>query len=158
MILVGLLLGLVGVDVNSGGSRMSFGSVYLYDGNSIIVLSVAFYAIAEIMTNLEEPDEKRLVLDRRIRLRSMTGELKKNNAPSLRGTVLIVWWRNVVGTGCVGRLRNILGASMARGAHRVPGGGSDAVPSSTSPHHPGGPSGDRPLDTSPPACWPSASA
>lgn len=88
MILVGLLLGLVGVDVNSGGSRMSFGSVYLYDGISFIVLSVAFFAIAEIMSNLEEPDEKRPVLDSRIRLRSMFGELKKIIAPSLRGTAL----------------------------------------------------------------------
>jgi hypothetical protein len=52
----------------------------------------------------------------------------------------IVWWRNVVGTGCVGRLRNILGALMARGARREPGGESDALPSSPSPHHPGGPS------------------
>ncbi|MGQ3280963.1 MAG: tripartite tricarboxylate transporter permease, partial [Shinella sp.] len=88
MILVGLLLGLVGIDVNSGGSRMSFGSVYLYDGISFIVLSVAFFAIAEIMTNLEEPDEKRPVLDSRIRLRSMGPELKKIIGPSLRGTAL----------------------------------------------------------------------
>lgn len=88
MILVGLLLGLVGVDVNSGGSRMSFGSVYLYDGISFIVLSVAFFAIAEIMTNLEEGDEKRPVINGAIHLRSMLGELKHIIGPSLRGTVM----------------------------------------------------------------------
>lgn len=88
MILVGLLLGLVGVDVNSGGSRMSFGSVYLFDGISFIVLSVAFFAVAEIMSNLEEPDEKRSVLESRIRLRSMGGEIRKIIRPSLRGTAV----------------------------------------------------------------------
>ena len=47
---------------------------------------------------------------------------------------------------------------MACDAELLIAGGRDALPSSASPHHPGRSPGDRPLDASPPACWPSASA
>ena len=57
-----------------------------------------------------------------------------------------VWWRNVVGIGCVGRLRSTLGASMACGAELLTAGGRDALHPSESPHHPGRSPGDRPLD------------
>ncbi|MFC5487256.1 FAD-dependent oxidoreductase [Microvirga aerilata] len=46
----------------------------------------------------------------------------------------------------VGRLRTILGASMARGARRGRGEGSDALPSSASSHHSSRSPGDRPLE------------
>ena len=58
--------------------------------------------------------------DRLVRLATSASGDGTSLTPQTKGaTVMLgVWWRNVVGTGCVGRLRTILGASMARGAHR----------------------------------------
>jgi hypothetical protein len=56
---------------------------------------------------------------------------------------LSVWWRNVVGTGCGGRLRNTPGASSGRAGRPHGEGGPDAVHSSASPHDPGGAPRDR---------------
>lgn len=55
MTLLGLLLGLVGTDQNSGGLRLTFGSVNLFDGIPFVVLAVGFFAVAEIIDNLESP-------------------------------------------------------------------------------------------------------
>src|SRR5215212_9391546 len=62
-------------------------------------------------------------------------------------TVMLgVWWRNVVGIGCVTRLRSIRGALTACNAELLAAGGRDALPSSASPHHPDRSPGDCPLD------------
>ena len=48
MVLVGLLLGLVGTDVNSGSRRFNFGMTGLADGIEFVALSMAIYGIAEV--------------------------------------------------------------------------------------------------------------
>jgi putative tricarboxylic transport membrane protein len=53
MVLLGLGIGLVGIDVNSGISRFTFGSWHLYDGISFVIIAMGFFAISEVMTNLE---------------------------------------------------------------------------------------------------------
>ncbi|WP_210252242.1 hypothetical protein, partial [Microvirga tunisiensis] len=46
------------------------------------------------------------------------------------GHLLVVWWRNVVGIGCVTPLRSTLGALTACDAELLTAGGRDALPSS----------------------------
>src|SRR5690606_29540561 len=53
MIVVGLLIGLIGMDVNSGVVRFSFGSVALWEGVDFIVISIGIFAFAEIVSTLE---------------------------------------------------------------------------------------------------------
>ena len=53
MIFVGLLLGLVGTDVNSGALRYTFGIDELMEGLDFVALSMGIYGFAEIMRNLE---------------------------------------------------------------------------------------------------------
>ncbi|MGE7353599.1 tripartite tricarboxylate transporter permease, partial [Pseudomonas qingdaonensis] len=53
MTLLGLLLGLVGTDVNSGVERFTFGLPQLSDGISFVVISMGIFGIAEIIANLE---------------------------------------------------------------------------------------------------------
>ena len=53
MILLGLLLGLVGADINSGMPRMTFGLFQLSDGISFIALAMGLFGIAEVVSNLE---------------------------------------------------------------------------------------------------------
>src|SRR5690349_24080354 len=52
MVALGLLVGVVGTDVNSGMARFSFGFPELTDGISFVVLAVGVFAIAEIVSNL----------------------------------------------------------------------------------------------------------
>src|SRR5262249_94996 len=58
MVVLGLLLGLAGTDVNSGIRRFTFGFQGLADGVEFVALSMAIYGIAEVAYNLEQkPDE-----------------------------------------------------------------------------------------------------
>jgi TctA family transporter len=59
MVAMGLLLGIVGTDVNSGMARFSFGIAELTDGIGFIVIAVGVFAIGEIIGNLGQPDEAR---------------------------------------------------------------------------------------------------
>lgn len=54
MVILGLLLGLVGVDANSGMPRFDFGLLGLMDGIGFVCLAMGLYAIAEIVSNLSE--------------------------------------------------------------------------------------------------------
>src|SRR3982750_709842 len=54
MVILGLLLGLAGTDVNSGVRRFTFGLAGLADGIEFVALSMAVYGIAECAFNLEK--------------------------------------------------------------------------------------------------------
>jgi TctA family transporter len=54
MIVLGLLLGIVGTDVNSGMARFSFGVPELTDGIGFVVVAMGVFGFAEIITNLEQ--------------------------------------------------------------------------------------------------------
>ncbi len=53
MVLLGLAFGLVGTDINTGTLRFAFGNRALSDGLSFVVVAMAFFAIAEVVVNLE---------------------------------------------------------------------------------------------------------
>src|SRR6266850_5638470 len=55
MVVMGLLLGIVGSDVNTGVPRFSFGVVELSDGIGFIVVAVGVFAVGEIVKNLGDP-------------------------------------------------------------------------------------------------------
>ena len=52
MVVMGLLLGIVGTDVNTGAQRFSFGIFELTDGIGFIVVAVGVFAVGEIISNL----------------------------------------------------------------------------------------------------------
>ncbi|MDB5795731.1 MAG: tctA [Noviherbaspirillum sp.] len=59
MILLGLLLGLAGTDVNSGATRFTFGFIELQDGIDFVPLALGLFGFAEIMVNLEQKMDNR---------------------------------------------------------------------------------------------------
>src|SRR3981081_3940577 len=61
MVVLGLLLGLVGTDVNSGARRFNFGMTGLGGGSRFVALSMAIYGIAEVAYNLEQKQETSIV-------------------------------------------------------------------------------------------------
>ena len=58
MILLGLLLGMVGTDVNSGVARYDFGIPELQDGIDFAVVAMGVFGFSEIMNNLELGDQR----------------------------------------------------------------------------------------------------
>lgn len=52
MVAVGLLLGLVGTDINSGTARYTFGIIDLSNGISLVALAMGLFGISEILANL----------------------------------------------------------------------------------------------------------
>src|SRR5205823_6866768 len=66
MIILGLLIGLVGTDGNTGGTRFTFGIKELTDGIDVATLAIGLFGIGEIITNLSEPQETRSLVAQRI--------------------------------------------------------------------------------------------
>ncbi|WP_066262378.1 tripartite tricarboxylate transporter permease [Hydrogenophaga flava] len=89
MIVLGLLLGLVGTDVNSGVARYSFDIPELTDGISFLAIAMGVFGYGEIIQNLSHPDEKREVFTGKVQGIMPTAEDFKNMIPAvLRGTAL----------------------------------------------------------------------
>jgi TctA family transporter len=57
MVCFGILLGLVGTDVNSGVIRFAFGKDELTDGIGFVALAMAFFGITDVVSNLEHKDK-----------------------------------------------------------------------------------------------------
>lgn len=53
MIFLGLLLGMVGMDLNTGEARMTFGLIELSDGINFVALVMGLFGVAEVISNLE---------------------------------------------------------------------------------------------------------
>lgn len=53
MVITGLLLGLVGTDINTGELRFTLDALTLQDGIDFAVISMGFYGVAEIVKNLQ---------------------------------------------------------------------------------------------------------
>jgi TctA family transporter len=59
VVIVGLLLGLVGGDVNSGAFRFTFGFLELRDGIGFIPIAMGLFGFGEIIKNLEITEDER---------------------------------------------------------------------------------------------------
>ncbi|GIZ53009.1 tripartite tricarboxylate transporter permease [Noviherbaspirillum aridicola] len=88
MIILGLLLGLIGTDVNSGTPRYTFDLPQLADGINFVVVAMGMFGLGEIIRNLEH-DETRTVMVKKVEgLMPTKDDLKRIVAPILRGTAL----------------------------------------------------------------------
>jgi putative tricarboxylic transport membrane protein len=88
MVILGLLLGIVGTDVNSGVARFDFGIPELSDGIGVVSVAMGLFGFAEIIINLES-SEKRELLSSKIKGFWLTKKQIRDAAPAvLRGTAL----------------------------------------------------------------------
>ncbi len=88
MILLGLLLGLIGTDVNSGAQRYSFGIPELSDGISFVVVAMGMFGLGEIIRNLEDEATRSLVIKKITSLMPTKEDFRRMVAPILRGTAV----------------------------------------------------------------------
>ncbi len=88
MIGVGLALGLVGTDINTGTVRFSFGQLALSDGVSLVAMAMGLFGVGEILSSIGGAPRKPMDA-KSITLRSMLpsrSEVKSLINPILRGT------------------------------------------------------------------------
>lgn len=88
MIVFGLLLGVVGMDVNSGIARYSFDFPELADGINFVVVAMGVFGLGEIIGNLENETERSLMVKKVTGLMLDRKDLKTIAAPVARGTLL----------------------------------------------------------------------
>jgi len=89
MVLVGLLFGLVGTDVNSGVARYTFGVSELWDGVDFLPMVIGLFGIVEIIRNLEEKELDRTSIKTRFRdLWPSWSDFREAWKPVIRGTAL----------------------------------------------------------------------
>ena len=89
MILIGLLLGIVGTDVNSGIARYSFGVSELSDGIGFVSVAMGMFGFGEIISNLEQSAIDRTVGVSEVKSLMPTGnDIKMSIGPILRGTAI----------------------------------------------------------------------
>ncbi|MBS4036517.1 MAG: tripartite tricarboxylate transporter permease [Hydrogenophaga sp.] len=89
MIVLGLLVGLVGTDVNSGVARYTFDIPELTDGINFVVIAMGVFGYGEIISNLSHSEEKREVFTGKVTGIMPTAADFKNMLPAvIRGTSL----------------------------------------------------------------------
>jgi TctA family transporter len=88
MVLLGLLLGLIGTDVNSGVARYTFDTPQLADGVNFVIVAMGMFGIGEIIRNLEHEETRDLVMKKVSGLMLTKADFKRIAAPVLRGTMI----------------------------------------------------------------------
>ena len=88
MIILGLLLGLVGTDVNSGVARYSFDLPELSDGIGFVAVAMGVFGFAEIITNLERKEAREVFTSKVGSLLPNKAEFKAAVPAVMRGTLL----------------------------------------------------------------------
>jgi putative tricarboxylic transport membrane protein len=88
IIIFGLLLGLVGTDVNSGMARFSFGIPELTDGLGTAQIAMGVFGFAEIILNLEREEVRGLLQQKLSRLWPTKQEFKDSTPAVIRGTII----------------------------------------------------------------------
>ena len=88
MILLGLLLGLIGTDINSGTVRFAMGVTSLYDGLDFVVVAMGLFALPELINNLEERGHRSVVKTHVGSLMPSRDDFRRSWKPIVRGSLL----------------------------------------------------------------------
>jgi TctA family transporter len=88
MTILGLLLGLIGADVNSGNLRFTLGLAELFDGFNVIIVVMGLFGFAEVITNLEQGANREVFGNKVTGLMPTWKDLKDSYGAVLRGTAI----------------------------------------------------------------------
>jgi putative tricarboxylic transport membrane protein len=87
MVLLGLLLGIVGIDLNTGDGRFTFDWPPLMDGIDFVPISVGIFGLGEIIKNLREPDY-RPISKTKLKLWPTAEDVRRATPAAIRGTAV----------------------------------------------------------------------
>jgi TctA family transporter len=103
MVVVGLLIGLIGADPETGVPRYTFGRLELFEGINIVIIATGVFGVSEILFDLFTP-ERRLETHTRISLRSLlptSEEFRQALAPTARGSIVGAFLGVLPGAGAI---------------------------------------------------------
>ena len=101
MTVLGLLLGIVGTDVNTGTHRFTFGMLELDNGVELVALALGLFGIAEFLKSINrlKVAEARYTKIRIRDMRPSREEMKRAAFPMIRGTLVGSLCALIPGTG-----------------------------------------------------------
>ena len=119
MVLVGLILGVIGTDVNSGVTRFSFDVPELMDGISLVAMAMGLFAITEVIksanTTRVTPEQQSFTLRDQMPTRQ---DWRRSFGPMLRGSGLGAFFGALPGTS--GGMATFLSYSMEKRISKHP--------------------------------------
>jgi len=120
MVALGVLLGLVGTDVNSGVARFSFGVAEFYDGLPLVAIALGLFGLPEVMRNAGMVSAA-VLSAKDVTLRSMlptAEDWKRSYGAMLRGTWVGSFFGALPGTG--GTIASFVSYGMEKRIHKHP--------------------------------------
>lgn len=88
MIVLGLLLGMAGTDVNSGLERYTFETPYMAEGINFVILAMGMFGLGEIIKNLEDEHLRSAMVAKVQGLMPNKEDFRRMAWPIVRGTGL----------------------------------------------------------------------
>lgn len=101
MVVFGVLIGLIGTDVNSGVARYSFGIPELTDGLSLVAVAMGLFGVAEVIRSVGKVGHGELA-QKKITLRSLLptrDDLRRSTMPMARGSAIGSFFGALPGAG-----------------------------------------------------------
>ncbi len=102
MVVVGLLLGVVGTDVNTGTMRFHFSILELSDGLQIVALAMGLFGVADFLKNINRIGDGGSIANTKISMSAMRpqpGDIKQARGALVRGTAIGAAFGILPGTG-----------------------------------------------------------
>lgn len=100
MVVLGVVLGLVGADIESGLTRFTFGSMNLYEGISLVAVAMGLFGVSEVIGSIREVRAE--IPNKHISFLSMVptrDDLRRSWMPMLRGSGIGSFFGALPGTG-----------------------------------------------------------
>ncbi len=100
MVVLGLLIGNIGTDINSGVSRFNFDIPSLMDGINLVALAMGLFGVAEVISSINISRENEV--KEKITMRTMMPtrqDVRESIMPMLRGTGIGSFFGALPGTG-----------------------------------------------------------
>lgn len=99
MVAVGILFGVVGLDMYTGTMRFGFGNDYLYDGIHLVVVAMGLFGVAEVIVGIRNAPSRPV---QKVTLRSMLptrDDVRRSWMPTLRGSAIGSFFGILPGVG-----------------------------------------------------------
>ena len=98
---LGLAIGLIGLDLNSGAARFTFGVTEFYDGLPLVAVAIGLFGVPEIISNAGRSELPK-VQEGKIRMKDMMPtreDWRRSAMPMARGSVIGGFFGALPGTG-----------------------------------------------------------
>src|SRR5699024_8325449 len=90
-VVIGLLFGVIGIDVNSGLARLNVGFHELQDGISLVALAMGLFGVSDVLAHAGHLGDGTVITDSNVRGRSMLTDwktLKRSGGSIGRGSII----------------------------------------------------------------------